>query len=140
MLCIAGIAALGAQYVLQDYFNQLSNTISFMQSQRTQTNREVRAINNTLTEINKIQKDYKKITPTIAELLPIIPPQIVLSSMSLDMEKKQIVFSGMAKERDALLEFKKSLEASAELLNIDLPISQLTIKQNLPFSLIAKLK
>ncbi len=140
MACLAGMTVLGAQLILQNYFNDLSNTISFMQSQRLQSNREVRAINQTLSDIDKIQKDYRQVTPSLAKLLPLMPDGIVLSSLAMDMETKQIVFTGTADKRDVLLNFKQSLEANMEIFGIDLPLSQLTIKQNLPFSLIAKLK
>jgi len=140
ILCISGIVMLGAQRILQDYFIDLSNTISFMQSQRLQTNRNVRQINEALVEITKIQKDYQAITPILSEVLSLLPVDINLNILTVDTGTEQIIFTGMAGTRGSLLSFKQALESNTNIANTDLPLAQLTIKQNLPFSLTAKLK
>jgi hypothetical protein len=70
IICLIGIGLLGAQSILQDYFNDLSGTIAFTQSRHQQTNREVREINLTIEQLEKIQAEYKHLLPLFPSLFP----------------------------------------------------------------------
>jgi hypothetical protein len=140
IICFTGIVLVGIEDILQNYFNDLSGTIALTQSQHVKTDRTVRAINQTLIQLEKIQKNYYPATPHLIPLINAMPPNISLDSMELDSVNKNFNATGIAATRNDLLNYKQALENTGLVQKIDLPLSQLTKKDNLAFSLNAELK
>ena len=140
VMCLIGIGLLGAQSVLQDYFNDLSGTIAFTQSRHQQTNREVKEINQTIIQLEKIQAGYKSFLPLFPSLFTNLPNYIYLDGLNVNLEKGSLTLSGFAKKRDQLLNYKKTLEGLTWVKKIDWPLSQITKKDDLPFTLELEIK
>lgn len=65
---------------------------------------------------------------------------IVISKLSIPSVNDTINIVGISKNRDTLNQFKKSLEKSILLANIELPITNLEQKIDIPFTISFKLK
>lgn len=138
--CAAGIILLGARTILENYFSELTNTIVFMQSQHVKTNREVRDINAIINNLYGIQKEFKPITTLIPDIAAAVPAGVVLNTMQVNPENKTITLSGEADTRDNLLRMEENIEKIEWVRSVDLPLSQLTKKDKIPFSLSAAMK
>ena len=64
-----------------------------------------------------------------------MPAETYLTDFFYQKEKSQIILQGYAKNRDNLLEFKKSLENQKEVQNLYSPISNLIKSKDIDFYL-----
>ena len=140
LLCVTGVALLAGQWVLQGYFNELTVNIVTAANQQANANQEIKEINRVLRVTGEIQNGYTLWTPLIEELLPSIPEQITLSELNIERQKQTIILSGFAKTRDDLLSLQQALEQVSFIDSINMPLSQLTKKENISFSFVAKTK
>lgn len=138
--CAAGIVLLGARTILENYFSDLTSTIVFIQSQHIKTNREVRDINVIINNLDSIQKEFKPITPLIPDIAGGVPAGVVLNIMQINPENKTVALGGEANTRDNLLRMEEYIEKIEWIQSVDLPLSQLTKKDKIPFSLSATMK
>lgn len=138
--CAAGIILLGARTILENYFSDLTSTIVFIQSQHVKTNREVRDINAIINNLDSIQKDFKPITFLIPDIAVAVPTGVVLNTLQINPENKTITLSGEANTRDNLLRMEENIKKIGWIQSTDLPLSQLTKKDKIPFALSAIMK
>lgn len=138
--CVAGIILLGARTILENYFSDLTSTIVFIQSQHAQTNREVRDINTVINNLDVIQKEFKPITTLIPYITTAVPTGVILNTLQINLENKMITLGGEANTRDNLLYFEENVEKMPWIQSTDLPLSQLTKKNKIPFALNATMK
>lgn len=138
--CVAGIVLLGAKTILENYFSDLTSTIVFIQSQHVKTNREVRDINAVINNLYIIQNDFKPITSFIPDIAEAVPAGVVLNTMQINPENNTITLSGEANTRDNLLRMEENIKKINWIQSTDLPLSQLTKKDKIPFSLSAAMK
>ena len=134
-ISLIGIALLGGQLVLQEYFNDITSQIVSVNNKYGDTNMAIKQINLTLAKTENIQKEYTKWTPLIIELFNAVPEGVNLSSVNLNKQNKIVNLVGSALTRNDLLLFKENLEKINWLSNIDIPPSQLIEKDNIQFSL-----
>lgn len=78
----------------------------------------------------------------ISEVIKFLPKEIILKSISFSKEKTYesqkgdlIIISGVAANRDSLVDFSNSLKKSKMFSVIEVPISSLTKDKDLPFSM-----
>ena len=138
--CAAGIVLLGARTILENYFSGLTSTIAFIQSQHVKTNREVRDINTVINNLDNIQKEFRPITPLIPDIAGAAPTGVVLNAMQINPENKTIFLGGEANTRDNLLRMEENIKKISWIQSTDLPLSQLTKKDKIQFSLSATMK
>ncbi len=137
---IIAMTLLGSQFVLQNYFSALTENIVSINSQHAEDLREIRQINHLLKNTHNIQLNYYHWTPLINDLSASIIPGITLESLHIDQTEKNVIFTGHAKTRELFLSFQESLEHNSRLEKIVSPISGLTKKEHIPFSISASLK
>lgn len=134
-LSVAGIVLLGGRWVLQNHFNDLTEHIVSVSNKYGETNQEIRQINITLDEADKIQKGFHLWTPLLTELSNIIPNQVVLNNISFNQEKETLTLTGNALTRDDLLELKNNLEEITWIESVNIPPEQLIEKEDIQFSI-----
>ena len=139
-VCVLGIALLGGQTILQDHFNSLASQIVSVNKQYSDSNHEIKTINSLLNRTEKLQKEYQVITPKIAEFARIIPDPIRISDLNINLANHRISVSGEAPRRDDLLAFETALRNLSWIESVDIPLSQLTDKENLNFSISAVIR
>lgn len=137
---IIGIVLLGAQYVLEDYFSQLtSNTVS-INNEHAEEIRDIMRINQLISNTQTIQKDYTLWSPIVHDMLKATTYEgVTLSTLTFDKTHKTLTVIGSAQTRELFLAFEKQLSETPALSNIATPISSLTQKENIPFSITATL-
>ncbi len=139
-VCISSMVILGGRWILQEHFNSLIENITSISNQHTGTNKIIIDINNVLKQTEEIQEKYIIWTPIIAEFMNSIPENITLSSINMNKEKKVYTISGIAENREALLNFQQTLEGLPSIIDAPVPISQLTTKESISFSINANLQ
>ena len=137
ILCISGIILLRAQWVLQDHFNDLNESIAVSNNAQASKNLEIKAVNRIITQTDLLQKNYTLWTPILEAINDSIPPGIVLSNLALETKNNRYTFTGKANTREDLLALQTMLESLDFIKSVDIPLSQLTAKQQVPFSIVA---
>ncbi|MBT4120530.1 MAG: hypothetical protein HOA57_04780 [Candidatus Magasanikbacteria bacterium] len=134
ILSIGGIVLLGGQMVLEDFSNELNSALSNLQNQNADTNKEIKKINSTLVLIDKIQKEFEPISYLVPELAIAIPDDVLLKTINIDKGNKTILIDGYSPTREILLDLQESLSSISWIDEVEIPISQLTEKENINFS------
>ena len=138
--CVIGIAMLGGEWVLGSYFNNLNITIGSLQSRYAKTNQTIKTINEKLERIDYIQNFYLPVTPLLPDLASAVPAGVNLTALDIGLKNKILNLTGFAINRDDLLNFKTHLEQVVWLEKINIPVDQLTKKDNISFSISATIK
>lgn len=133
-ISISGMALLGGQWVLQDYFNQIAEQIVSVSNRYAATNQDIKKINLTLNQVEKIQKEYYNWTALLSALTEKIPKNIILTALNFDDKNKKIILTGTAAARDDLLALKDNLNTLLWIKPVQIPPTQLTEKNNIQFS------
>jgi Tfp pilus assembly protein PilN len=101
---------------------------------------EVQELEKNITEANKrifqLNSFYKgeiNISQILEKISSVLPTETYLINFSYQAEKSQVILQGYAKNRENLLEFKKSLENLKEVQNLYSPISNLTKPTDIDF-------
>ena len=134
---IFSVLLVGANNILMFHKNTLALSDSVAPNKITQINQKVRSINKTLKKTEALNPIYSPWHKRTTEILGTVPNGIVLHSMTLNNKKRSYMFSGIAQTRRQLLVFKESLTAFPFVKEVDVPIDQLTKKENIPFSITA---
>lgn len=135
VLCLVGIALLAGQWVLQGYFNDLTeNTIAINDAQG-ESALEIKRINAALREAHAIQETHTLWTPVMVELGNSIPQGVTLSAVSIDVANNTLRIDGRAELRRHLFALEQSLEALPSISSIRIPHALLNEQENISFSL-----
>ncbi len=140
VICLSGMVLLGGQSIMQSYFNTLAASLANTSRQHGEHNHEIKRINALVKNTDKIQSGYTEWTATLLAVSQTVPPPVTLSGMTLDAKRRLYTFTGMAPTRDDLFAFKTNLEALPAVERVDIPLSQLTVKEQIPFSFTVTLK
>lgn len=138
-LSVTGIVLLGGQWVLEDYYSQLTEHIFSISEKHSNTNNIIKEINNNLIKVEKIQKEYINWTPLILEITEAIPANVKISKININ-QKNELAINGLANNRQSLLDLQKTLEEITWLENFTIPPAQLTEKENINFSFVIPIK
>lgn len=90
-------------------------------------------INGSVDLISKLQSNHLKWFGIMGELSVMTPDGIYLSELST--KNYQIFLLGKARSRDDLLNFKGKLESSSCFQNINVPLSNLVVKEDVDFQM-----
>ena len=140
VFCISGITLLGGQWVLQEYFNDVSVNLIATNSRYAEKNKKIKEINNLIIQTDAIQQQFAPWSSIAENLANAIPNGAIINNLSLNSDNNTFVISGTAETRNSLLEMQTNLKALEFIDNVDIPISQLTEKENISFSITAVYK
>lgn len=134
ILCLSTIVLVYGLHLVENRVQDISSQRLIADSAFTKSNREVDTINSTLRRVEAIGDAHIFWTPLMGVFIHAIPADIRLDALSMDMTGRSITFSGYAPTRESLLSLKKSLETVPWIAPFELPIQQLTQKNNVAFS------
>ncbi|MEK7644156.1 MAG: hypothetical protein AAB390_02530 [Patescibacteria group bacterium] len=141
VICFCAVFILISQNIMEIFYRSLSNNSSLVNAYYSSTNDKIKYINNVLKDANDIQSEYVVWTALIAELTDTIPPEITLSSLTMNKAAGQFTFSGLAKTRESLIVWQKNISglncSGACRVMMEIPSSQLTQKNDIHFNLTA---
>ena len=102
-------------------------------------NKEVGEANGTLRAIRELQRESFGWTSALAEIFALVPENVTLASLTVDRGGNTVILRGRAQTRDALLQFRERLEANPLLKSVSVPLSSLTLRENVDFEIRAAL-
>lgn len=102
-------------------------------------NKEIREVNAALGAIRGLERESFPWTTALAELFNLVPDNVTLRSLTVDRDGGSVILRGQAQTRDALLQFRERLTATPLLKNVSIPVSSLTIRENVDFEIRAAL-
>jgi hypothetical protein len=137
IFCISGITLLGGQWVLQEYFCDISNNLLSINGRHAEKNKQIKEVNIIISEIDALQEINILWSPTIIRLTNSIPEGIVIDNLSLNSNSNAFIFNGTADTRENLLKMQTNLNNLDFIDSTDIPLSQLTEKENFTFSISA---
>lgn len=140
MLFVVAVCAMflvGGQRILETHFENLVSQLTNNTNQYSHKNIEIKEINNTLREAEKIQAEHRYWSPLLPEFFNAIPPGISLTTVIFDPNNNRYTIVGKANTRDSLLSLQKSLEETPVVVSLDIPLSRLTERENIDFSIVA---
>ena len=140
VFCLSGITLLGCQSVLQEYFSDVSNSLTLSDSMHAEKNKNIQAVNETLKKVEAMQEVHNLWSQKIIKLGNAIPTDIIINNILIVNQNKEINISGTALRRTALLELKDNFNNLDFINNINIPLSQLTEKENIDFSISIEMK
>lgn len=133
-------------YFLMLYFSQTTNN-SIANRNNSAEDFEIISKENSINKLNEVistTKEILSITPSWSNLLEEIQknivPGITVSTLIMPSLTGDITLSGVAKDRNILNQFKKSLQDSQLFSSVILPINNLEQKENISFSFSLKIK
>lgn len=124
---------------LQDEYNNMAQSAILVNSDNSVRNREIRETNGILRQFNHSTVNYIQVTQQLNELIMTLPDDIKLNSIVLDQTPKQLIISGTARTRAALLNYENVVKQYSWLKNVTAPVSQLLQKENINFETKAEL-
>lgn len=87
------------------------------------------------TGITSVNTKFNNPLPLLVAVVQNLPSSIHLTSINLDYTTGKVDVTGVVDDRTALLTLQQQLFATNELTNIELPINDFTVKNNIPFTL-----
>ncbi len=143
-LLIISIVFIFSYLMLENNNNSLQNQIK---SESTileggiikSTEDAIKTLNNQLNKSTKIQANYIKWTTPLQSFSSIVPDGIIINSLQFNTTQKTILITGVASLRSDLLLFESNLEQYDLVKDISSPLSNLTKKEDINFSISGKL-
>ncbi|EKD58248.1 MAG: hypothetical protein ACD_56C00165G0003 [uncultured bacterium] len=106
----------------QDKYKELSNY-----------EEEFKKVNDLVGVVGKIQKNHLHWSNVLTELGSTVPGNVYMTDFST--KNYQIFLLGKARSRDDLLSFKSNIEGNNCFQDVDVPLSNLVVKENVDFQM-----
>ncbi len=132
---IAATLLLISRYVLEQQLTELMerNILTIHTSKVTDT--KIARLNKRLAIITTMQKEFYPWSNIGDELIDITPVDISYTTMRIFPKDSTIELQGVARDRQALLTLKQSLEQSTFFAQVELPLTALIERENNAFTI-----
>jgi len=138
-----------SKLVMQNNFNRTIDEYNRNTRTGQLFGQEIKQFNHHLLIIKSIQDDFTTWSDFLINISNITPNDIVLYSLSVDKNAREVQISGRAKTRQALIDYQANLEAVKcfeEICiectcfeGVEIPLSVLLEKENIDFKFLTKL-
>jgi len=127
--------------------NKLDNVTADTKTLKQQTEEEksvdlgktVKEFNKLLKNIDGIQAEYTFWSEILIKTASFVPSGVRLSSFTINRVNSNFKITGRANFRDDLLNLKRNLEESDHFIEIQSPISNILLRENINFELSGKI-
>ena len=137
---LASGSVLGTEYILQRWLTVVTTDVRgdlITAADRTtleKLGQDLRELSsNSLTALQTEQDPV----PTVNDLLHPLPEAVRIAQFKLDYGKQTLELSGIASDRAALVDLQNALNTMPSLSNVVVPVTDLTQRENIPFTLTA---
>lgn len=96
---------------------------------------QIQSFNQEVDELSRIDKSLFSVPDTITKIYSYFPPGITINSWDYNDNDLGLVFTGLAKDRETMLELRKNLEKCEFIQNIEEPNSNYDKKNDISFSI-----
>lgn len=121
--------------ILEDNLKQFQTKTTLLEIEGKDISEQLTKINDTLKRAGMVSSAYVDFTQKITNLSLLPMSGITLSGLDLEKATAKITLQGRADNRQNLLNYKKSLEESGLVNNLEIPVSVLTAKENIDFEI-----
>ena len=141
IVCAVLASALLWSYLLMiDRFSDLAQSSTLINRAYSSYNQEVKKTNQAIQQVNLASEGYTDLMPRFLELAQNLPENIRFTSLEIDRRANTVILAGVAKTRDALINYENDLKNFSWLNKPVAPFSQLLQKENVSFQFKAGLK
>lgn len=137
---LCSITLLGGRWLLEYHFNAVVASLTSVSQEQSQKNHDIVAVNDTLRQVAAIQRTYLKWTELVRTFAETTPSGVFLNALTMNHKDSTYIITGVASSRTDLLNYQKQLEAVPTVESVSLPLSSLTEKADVPFSMTVVLK
>lgn len=128
---------------LEQKFASLQDAMTRLQAQSAGTGSAniratIRDINDRVQLLSAGLRTERTWSPLLAALAGLVPADVQLTQLSFE-QNGAVRLMGVAKNRDAFLQFKQRLESSPNVKDVRSPITNILTKENVQFELTASL-
>jgi hypothetical protein len=120
---------------IQHELDIIINTTEIDNNSTNDYKKKIDTYNQEIKNINLIYKDYVTWSNLIEYFSKNINSNITINKLSLNKKNNQILFFGLASDREDLLSFKEMLDNSGFLSETKVPIDNLLEKENINFNI-----
>jgi hypothetical protein len=125
--------------VLVNAYDNAETELAFITENTRGYNTNIKELNDKIALVSQVANSVRDWDKLIIRVGNLTPKGITLTFMKLNQPTQTIQITGMAETRDDLLKFKDIVNNSGFIENVDIPISSLLEKNNIPFSFSSKL-
>lgn len=142
---VAGVASvflIGARYIIKGDLKNITEQNDLIILSYKELNQDTRKYNDELKRLSNIQKENVEFSEILLKITELTPQGITLNYLSLNLKDKKniaVQIRGFAENRDNLINFKKNLDSSPFIKDVELPISNLLKQKDINFELTATL-
>lgn len=125
---------------LENDFANLAASAAAVNREHYTYNQDVKNINDLIRNVNLANQNFVPVTPKLKELISLLPNDIKINSLQIDLRAQTLTINGTALTRSALLNYQGVLNGTSWITKVETPASQLFQKENVNFEFRAQLK
>jgi Tfp pilus assembly protein PilN len=129
------IILLWAKILSVNNFNNAIEQATQVSQEYGGINQEIRKVNDKISTISQIQKEYIVWSDAVKRILLLIPSDVSIDYLSLSEPGKFVTLKGTAETRESLLTFKSNLESCPLFSKVEIPISYFLSRENINFEI-----
>lgn len=134
-----GAALLIGQAILDRTFRDVVEQSVSISRSFSADNKEIRTLNRELSELETIGRQFVPVGDLYGDIVSLVPAEVTLSSLVMDVTGQQVRIRGSARTRADLNAFNDALTGSPIVSEVRSPLSNLFVKDDIPFEFSAKL-
>ncbi len=131
---------IAARLMLQDNYATVLTATTMVNDKNQTLDKDITELNKNLQDVKKIQDDFVKWSDIIIQLNRTIPERVELNSLVLEKNTRLFSMSGRAQKRDDFLLLKANLEKLPYLEELQSPLTNLLLKEDVQFEFTGKIK
>ncbi len=144
-IVIVGSFIWGMQQIVKLNKDMLDQQLSALKNQQQestagQTNAKIEELNKLLVFFDGALNNQPAWTPVLEKLVTLTPAGVSWGELSGSMKESRIEIKGIAATRDLLIQTIESLKTDPDVESVDSPLSNIVVKENIPFTITLKLK
>lgn len=130
---------ISARLMLEDHYASLLAQTTLVNQRSFGIDNEITQINESLKNISEIQRGFVKWSNLVIDFTRAVPSGVSISSLSLDKNLQSLSLNGTATTRDNFLKFQENLKKLTYLNEVNNPIINLLLRENLDFQFTAQI-
>jgi hypothetical protein len=136
---ILGSILLASRFILDNTYRDAVEQSVRITRTFSGNNQQIKALNEDLGALERIAAEYVPMGDLYGGIVSLVPPGITVTGMTFDVAGERFRLRGSARSREDLTELREALWSSPLLADVDSPLSNLFVKQDIPFEFSATL-
>ncbi|MFA4873030.1 MAG: PilN domain-containing protein [Patescibacteria group bacterium] len=133
VVAVIGMLLSISKSILSNDLNETAKRTNVIASNNQPIMQAIRELNDELNSNEYMSQEYTEWSHWLASFSSLVPRGNQIVTMDLQRNERILQIDGKSKTRDDLLKFKANLEASSLIKEIQFPLSNLLLKENIKF-------